>query len=102
MLFSTAGSRDEARKIARGLVERKLVACVNIVGPIESIYRWNQNVEQAEEFMLVMKTERRLFHDVERVVREIHSYDVPELIQLSIDGGMDAYLQWITDSVRPA
>jgi len=99
LIISTASSRDEAQHIARALVDRKLVACVNIVGPIESIYRWKGEIENSQEFMLLMKTESDRFDRVREAVKALHSYEVPEVIQVPIENGLPAYLEWISGSV---
>jgi len=99
LIISTVSSRDEAQHIARALVDRKLVACVNIVGPIESIYRWKGEIENSQEFMLLMKTESDRFDRVREAVKALHSYEVPEVIQVPIENGSPAYLEWISGSV---
>src|SRR5580765_6421089 len=80
LVLTTAGSKDEARKIARALVERLLAACVNIVPQVGSIYRWEGEVEEAEEWLLIIKTTRTAFERVRDAIKELHSYDVPECI----------------------
>lgn len=101
IILSTASSADEARKIARELVERRLAACVNIIPHIESIYRWQDNVESAQEWLLVIKTATARFSAVRDAILELHSYEVPECIALSIEDGSPAYLRWLADSVKP-
>jgi periplasmic divalent cation tolerance protein len=100
IVLSTAGSRDEARKIARALVERRLAACVNIVAPVESVYRWQGEVENAEEWLLIIKTTAQAFSKVREAICELHSYDLPECVLLSIEDGSKAYLEWIAESVE--
>jgi periplasmic divalent cation tolerance protein len=99
IVFSTCGSAEEAEKIARGLVERKVAACVNILPGIRSIYRWKGEVEDAQELLLVIKTTRELFGRVRDEIRGLHSYEVPEVIALPVLDGLDAYLDWISESV---
>lgn len=99
IVFSTAGSEDEARKIARHLVERQLAACINIVPQIESIYRWQGKVESSREWLLLIKTSTERFAEVRDAIRELHSYDLPECIAIKIEDGSAEYLKWITDSV---
>lgn len=99
LVLSTASSEQEARKIAHTLVERRLAACVNIVPKIESIYRWEGKVEEAEEYLLLIKTTDAAFPRLREAIRELHSYEVPECIALSIEDGSNPYLKWIDDSV---
>lgn len=99
IVLSTAGSEAEARKIAQALVERRLAACVNIMGPIQSVYRWKGAVESASEHLLVIKTTAAAFPHVRDVIRELHSYELPECITLTIEDGSEAYLNWIAESV---
>jgi len=100
VVLTTTGSRDEAEKIATALVEAEVAACVNIVGPITSIYRWQGKVEKTEEFLLLIKTWNAVYEDVEATIREIHSYELPECIALRVEKGSEQYLEWIENSVR--
>jgi periplasmic divalent cation tolerance protein len=100
IVLSTAGSEDEARKLARHLVEHQLAACVNIVPRIESIYRWQGKVESSQEWLLLIKTSAERFPAVRDAIRELHSYDLPECIALTIEDGSPDYLQWLADSVK--
>ena len=100
IVLSTAGSEEEARKIAQHLVENRLAACVNIVPQIESVYRWQDQVESSREWLLVIKTTAERFPDVRDAITELHSYEVPECVLLAIDDGSEAYLQWIESSVH--
>jgi periplasmic divalent cation tolerance protein len=99
IVLTTADSEDEARKIARALVERKLAACVNIVPQIESIYRWKDEVEEGREWLLLIKTTSAGFNRVREAIAELHSYDLPECICLEIEDGSSEYLDWIQASV---
>ena len=99
IVLSTAGSEDEARKIARQLVERQLAACVNIVPGIESIYRWQGKVESSREWLLLIKTSAGQFPAVRDAVQELHSYDLPECISLNIEDGSTEYLDWLGESL---
>jgi len=98
IVLTTAGSEEEARKIARALVDCRAAACVNIVPQVASIYRWRGNVEEAREWLLIVKTTAAAFDQVRRVIAELHSYDVPECICLNIEDGSPAYLEWIAES----
>jgi periplasmic divalent cation tolerance protein len=100
VVLSTAGSEDEARKVAHNLVEHQLAACVNIVPGIESIYRWQGKVESAHEWLLLIKTTAEKFPAVRDAIRKVHSYDLPECIAIEIEDGSAEYLQWIGESVK--
>ena len=100
IVLSTAGSEDEARKIARHLVDERLAACVNIIPRIESIYRWQDKVESSTEWLLLIKTTGEKSPGVRDAIRALHSYELPECITISIEDGSAAYLGWIDQSVR--
>ena len=100
IVFSTTASQEEARRIAQQLVERSLAACVNVLGPIESIYRWQGKVETAGEFLLLIKTTAERFPDVRDALVALHSYEVPECIAIDVADGSAPYLAWLTDSVH--
>jgi periplasmic divalent cation tolerance protein len=102
LVLTTTGSREEAQRIARALVERRLAACVNIVPGIESIYRWKEKIEQADEWLLPVKTTSSTFERVRDAIKELHSYDVPEYICIEIEDGSAEYLEWISESVVPS
>ena len=99
LVLTTCGSLEEARKIARTLVQRRLAACVNIVPQIESVYRWQGEVEIATEWLLIIKTTAQAFERLRQELLDLHSYDVPECIQIGIEDGSDAYLEWIGESI---
>ncbi|MGB9071556.1 MAG: divalent-cation tolerance protein CutA [Terriglobales bacterium] len=100
LVLTTCGSQPEARRIAHALVERQLAACVNIVPQIASVYRWQGKVETAEESLLVIKTTAAAFERLREALSELHSYQVPECIEIGIEDGSAAYLEWIGQSVR--
>ena len=99
-VVTTAASADEARRIATALVEERLAACVQIVGPIESIYRWQGKVETAAEWQCWIKTRRERYDALEATIRRLHSYEVPEILAVPIVAGSEAYLKWLTDETR--
>ena len=98
-VLTTVANREEAESIARALVEQRLAACVQILGPITSVYRWKGEVETAEEWQCLIKTRRGLYPEVERAIRLRHSYEVPEIIATPIVAGNDDYLKWIEENV---
>ena len=100
LVLTTAGSEEEARKIARALVERRLAACVNIVPQVQSVYRWQETVEEAVEWLLVIKTTAAALARVQEAIAELHSYELPECICVGIEDGSAGYLNWIEESVR--
>ncbi|HEV7395883.1 MAG TPA: divalent-cation tolerance protein CutA [Pyrinomonadaceae bacterium] len=100
LVLSTCGSIDEARKLARALVEKQLAACVNIVPQIESVYSWKGKVETSTEYLLLIKTTAGAFDELRDVLTELHSYDVPECIEIAIEDGSATYLAWMGESVR--
>ena len=101
VVLVTCGSAEEAERIARALVKDRLAACVNVLhAPVESIYRWKGKIESAKEFLLLVKTSRRRFAEVQAAVRRLHSYDLPEIVALPVERGSKAYLDWISESVR--
>src|SRR5712675_2163531 len=92
VVLVSCGSIAEARKIGRNVVEKKLAACANIVSRVESIYRWKGKVERAREVLVIMKTTATRLRELEREVKRLHSYDVPEFIVLPIVAGSQEYL----------
>lgn len=101
IVLVTCGSIAEARRIGRNVVEKKLAACANIISGVESIYRWKGKVERAREVLVVMKTTSNRLAQLEREVKRVHSYEVPEFIALHIAAGSKDYLSWIGGSTAP-
>lgn len=95
--YITAGSRDEARRIGRALVEERLAACANIFDGMTSIYRWQDAIEEATETVLIAKTRAELFDRLTARVRKLHSYEVPCVVELRVGRGNPAYLDWLRD-----
>jgi periplasmic divalent cation tolerance protein len=101
VVLVTCGSRPEAKKIARSVVERRLAACVNILeSPVRSIYWWKGKIEEGREFLLVMKTSRAQLAALQAEVERLHSYDVPEFIALPVLQGSEKYLEWLGDCLK--
>jgi uncharacterized protein involved in tolerance to divalent cations/ADP-ribose pyrophosphatase YjhB (NUDIX family) len=101
VVYVTAGSADEADRLARSLVDERLAACVNRIKSVQSVYRWQGKVEQSEEELLIIKTSRDRFAALEKRVRELHSYSVPEVIALPVIEGSSNYLKWLKEQVTP-
>ena len=99
LIYITTGDEAEAKKIGRTLVEEKLAACVNF-HPIQSIYRWEGEIEEEGEIAILVKTRAELVDRVIERVKELHSYEVPDIISLPIEKGYPAYLQWIEESTK--
>jgi periplasmic divalent cation tolerance protein len=99
IVLCTAGSEDEARKIAEHLVGQRLAACVNLIPRIESIYRWKEKVESSHEVLLLIKTSADRFPEVRDAICSLHSYELPECIAISIEEGSAEYLQWLAYSL---
>ena len=100
VVLVTASSKKEADKIAQGLLEEKLAACVNIVEGLESRFWWQGKIDSAKELLLIIKTRKTLFNKLAKKVRSLHSYTVPEIIAIPIISGSKAYLDWINDCTK--
>ncbi len=98
IVFITAPNESDATVIARALVEARLAACVNIVNNVRSIFTWEGNIEDDSEVLMTVKTRRVLFNSLTDKVKELHPYDVPEIIALPIVDGSEDYIRWIEDS----
>jgi len=99
VVLVTAPTTAEAESIARMLLERRLIACANILSGVASLFWWQGKIDRAEEVLLVMKTRQDRLDEVTAAVIEAHSYDVPEVVALPISGGSEAYLRWIDESL---
>ena len=99
VIFITAGSKEEAEKISRGLVESKLAFCVSTLPKVQSIYYWEDKIHVDKEFLLIVKTRQDQYEALETWVKNNHSYEVPEIIALPIEQGLPAYLNGIDDWV---
>ena len=96
MVLVTCGSLAEGRKIARAVVTQRLAVCVNVMSaPLESIYRWKGKVEQAKEFLLIIKATTRRLKELEKEIVRMHSYEVPEFLVLRVEGGSKRYFEWL-------
>lgn len=98
-IVTTTDSQESAARLASALIERRLAACVQVQGPIQSTYRWQGAVESSTEWVCTMKTSRAKFPELRTAIEELHSYDVPEIVATEIVDGSEAYLGWLADSL---
>ena len=98
-ITTTTETKEQAEKISQHLVETKLAACVQITGPITSIYRWKGKVENAQEWLCLIKTRKELFNKVETAIKKLHSYETPEIIAVPIVMGSKEYLIWLDNEL---
>jgi periplasmic divalent cation tolerance protein len=101
IVLTTVGSLDEANRIARGLVEEHLAACVSILPAMQSVYRWKGNIESASEVLLMIKTGLEQLPALETRLHQLHSYETPEFLVLNVESGSHAYLAWLRASLEP-
>lgn len=100
VVLSTCETEEEADRIARDLVEKRLAACVNVTSGVKSVYRWKGAVEVAPELMLVIKTSRELLPEVRTALERMHSYELPECIALPVVDGSERYLDWMEQGLK--
>ena len=100
VLFITTATAEEAQQISRILLNQRKAACVNIVPKVSSLFWWQDKLDSAQENLLIIKTKTSQLNEIVRLVKEIHSYDVPEIIALPILNGSDDYLEWIDKEVK--
>ena len=99
IILVTTSSKQEAERIAQHLLEDRLIACANIVGPVTSIYQWSERIEKAEEFLMIMKSGKHLLAKVTDVVKTMHSYAVPEILSIPVEEGSKTYLDWLQSCI---
>ncbi len=99
---TTIANRHDAQRIAGELLERRLAACVQVLGPVTSTYRWKGAIETSDEWMLVIKSREELYPAIDAAIRELHPYDVPEILAVPIAGGHPEYLRWLADETAGA
>lgn len=100
VVLVTCGSEEEALKIPNALIEEHLAACTNLVSPIRSIYRWEGKIWDEKECLLIIKTQKQRFEELEKKVKSLHSYSVPEIISLPIAEGSSSYLNWLVEMTK--
>lgn len=99
LILCTCPDPASAQTIAEALIGRNLAACVNILPGLTSVYRWQDNIETAQEQLLLIKTRRDRYHELEAAIRQNHPYELPEIIAVSVERGLPEYLQWIDECV---
>jgi periplasmic divalent cation tolerance protein len=99
-VFVTTATSDDAAGIAGALVSERLAACVNILGPIESVYRWEGEVKRDRESLMIIKTTAKRYPELELRIKELHSYSTPEVVALKIERGSEGYLTWLRASTE--
>ncbi len=99
-VVTTLEKREDAEKIAKVLVEKRLAGCVQIVGPVNSTYWWKGKVETAQEWLCIIKSEKDLYQRLEKAIREVHPYEVPEILAFSVVAGSKDYLEWFSRELQ--
>jgi periplasmic divalent cation tolerance protein len=99
VVLTTCESEEQAQGLARHLIEQRLAACVNILPGARSVYRWKDKIEDAAEFVLIIKSRREIFVKLREAIAHLHSYEIPEVIALPVVDGSDAYLNWLDREV---
>lgn len=102
VIFVTAKDKEEAKRIAKGLLQKKLAACVNIVGKVDSFFWWEGKIDSTQESLMIIKSRRGKLAGIIKTVKALHSYKVPEIIALPLIAGEKKYLEWINESLIPA
>jgi periplasmic divalent cation tolerance protein len=100
IVFTTCGAREDAEKIAKAVVMEKLAACVNVLPGVRSCYEWEGKMEWSEELLLMMKTTRDRYEELEARIRELHAYEVPEILAVPVAAGLEKYLEWVDSNTR--
>lgn len=99
-VLTSIGSQEGAEKIAQELVEQCLAACVQIIGPIASIYRWQSKIEKAQEWLCLIKSRKELYQEIETAIRAAHPYEVPEILAVPVIAGSERYLTWLDGELK--
>jgi periplasmic divalent cation tolerance protein len=100
-VITTTASREDAERIAQALVAERLAACVQVLGPMASTYRWQGAIETAQEWLCLVKSRGELYGKIEEAIRRLHPYEVPEILALPVVAGSGAYLAWLDGETRP-
>lgn len=100
-VLTTTGSREDADRIARSLVDERLAACVQVLGPITSTYRWQGAIEHGEEWLCLIKSHSDNYAELEQAIRRVHPYQVPEILAMPVVAGSQSYLEWLRGELKP-
>ncbi|MBF8265600.1 MAG: putative divalent ion tolerance protein [Dehalococcoidia bacterium] len=99
-VLTSAGTKEDAQKIAQSVVEKRLAGCAQVVGPITSTYRWDGKLETAEEWLCIIKSRNDLYKELEKAIQQIHPYKVPEILAVPVVEGSQSYLEWLDGELR--
>lgn len=100
LVLTNLPDREQAEKLAQAIIERRVAACVNILAPCTSVYRWQGQTETTHEIPMLIKTTAQAYAGVEKLIREQHPYELPEIVQVPITGGLPAYIQWLIGETK--
>jgi periplasmic divalent cation tolerance protein len=100
IVLVTTANKQEAENITQALLEAKLIACANVIGPLTSHFRWEGKIDNAEEFLVLMKSRQNLFAELSKMVKSLHSYEAPEVLALPVVAGSKLYFDWLGDSLK--
>lgn len=99
-VFTTTERREDAEKIAKALVEKRLAGCTQILGPVLSVYWWKDKIETTQEWLCFIKSKKELYEELEKAIKEIHPYEIPEIVAMPIVAGSKDYLKWLSDELK--
>jgi periplasmic divalent cation tolerance protein len=99
-IFTTTENKEDAEKIAKSLIEKRLAGCIQIIGPISSIYWWKNKIETSQEWLCIIKSKKKLYEEIEKSIKEIHPYEIPEIIAMQIISGSKDYLKWLDNELK--
>ncbi|MBS7636799.1 divalent-cation tolerance protein CutA [Candidatus Bathyarchaeota archaeon] len=100
IVLTTTSSKEEAEKIAHALLAERIIACANIIGPVHSLFWWQNKIDTAQEHLILMKTKKDLFAKLAEKVKAIHSYQTPEIIALPMVEGFEPYIEWLNSNLQ--
>ena len=101
-VLTTTEAKDDAERIARSLTEQRLAGCVQVIGPISSTYWWKGKLESAQEWVCLVKTEKRLYGELEQAIKDVHPYETPEIMAVPVEAGSADYMAWLSGELKPS